>query len=277
MLLPKANGPARLIPIDKIEFGDGFRVILDAANMDKLRRLRETGTIFDPVKVMELPRGRYRLISGNHRRQLAADRGETQIQALIYDLMSELEFTRFGIAENTGVNGKNPLAPTEDDLRLNIRLLIKLNQTPKQIISAIPMPEPYVRDLLLNVQSSILKQKKADAIARMTVEDITYTQAAKREGLDPEALKRTIERRNKKRGDNHDSNNPARNDNAKLGGRIGGFSKSLSFTLKTALFDLSEGRRTQKSVIDVINHVEELLKSVVGQLSNARVRATNLA
>jgi hypothetical protein len=160
---------------------------------------------------------------------------------------------------------------------MNIKNLMKLNQPPNEIVKAMPYPERYVRDLIVGVQATVLKQKKAEAMEYLAkYSSLSVKGVADKFGLKPEQLQGTISRK-KKRLVNFDANNPAKNDIARLGNRLGGFSRSFGSVTRQALKDMSDGRRNTKSVIDVLNHVEGLLKKYLSDVNNARLRATNLS
>jgi hypothetical protein len=265
-----------VIEISRINTDHGFRYALNEPRIVQLAALREAGVKLDPIKVIRRANGRYDLISGNHRRHVALQRGETTMEALVYDAMSTLEAVKMGLQENAGPNGANPLPPTEDDLRMIIRELLQADQTPATIVATLPFPSSYVRKLMTNVQAGELKRKKSDALSYMATNGCTVKQAAEKVRIPVESLVDHLSRKGQKGKNklNYDTNNPHKNEMAKLGNRARGFSRAFNDIAKTAIKDVDENGRSVDTVIKVVNHAEELLHNAMLMVENVRARVS---
>jgi hypothetical protein len=263
------------IAVSSIIADTGFRYTLDEANLTALMAKREAGIILDPIKVMKRPHGKFSLISGNHRTQVARNLNETTIAALVYDSMPTLEYVRMGIQENAGKDGKNPLPPTEDDLRMVLRDLVRGEVPTAQIKAVMPYPAVYITKLLNGVQAGELKRKKVEAQLYMAEHNCTPATAAEKVGLPVKAFMDHLARKDK-RQDNFDKKNPHKAENARLGSLMGSFSRVFTNTSKQALKDLDEGNRDPQTVLKMVEHAEGLLKNAMNAVENVRARAEKL-
>lgn len=77
----------RSIPLDKVVTDDDIQVRvngLDRENLERLRGVLDGGGTLDPIKVY-LVDGQYMVVDGFHRVALYRERGETQIEALVFE------------------------------------------------------------------------------------------------------------------------------------------------------------------------------------------------
>jgi len=269
-----------VIEIAKIDTDHGFRYTLNGERVTQLAAMRESGIVFDPIKVVKLKNGRFGIIAGNHRRQVALQRGETIIKALVYESMDILDTVHLGLEDNAGKDGSNPLPPTEADLRMMVRRLLRAECTHKQIKEAIPYPPTYVAQLIVSVRASEGKVNKGNALIQLAKEGCSVKKAAEDNKLTLKQLTSHLARKGKeasKNDLNFDVKNPHKSENAKIGLKVRTLSRTLSDTLNQALKDVDENGRPVKTVIKVLDHAEELIQNVMLSIQNVRARVAKLS
>ena len=106
---------------------------------------------------------------------------------------------------------------------------------------------------------------------------LTPKQAAEAHGLPVEAFVDFLGRKKKGKNNlNFDFSNPHKNENAKLGNRIRGFTRAFSDISKTALKDVDQNGRPVSTVFKMLDHAEGLIANTLEIIKNVRNRAEKL-
>ncbi len=97
------------IALDKIESNPLNEEIFGMGNIEDLNRaIEETGYI-DPIRVFEMPNGKYQIYSGHRRCERERRRGEAYITAIVEPFVSEEDALRKTIASNMFTRELKPL------------------------------------------------------------------------------------------------------------------------------------------------------------------------
>jgi len=155
--------------------------------------IHDGGGNLGDLLLWEKPDGNFELLGGNHRLHVLRNSGVIEVMAEVIDNPDLSETARYLLAIANNPAGTQPY--DRDDLILQVRQLLSMKLTTKEILSAFPhLPPNTVADALKNVRAMAHKAAVARAVKKVLdpLRPWSVQRAAESEGVEPSQVRNAM-------------------------------------------------------------------------------------